>query len=155
MDSQVPRDGKLLIDIVDDVWLAEKLPLGDINVPVQRSKKIVGLTMRWRGLARLASSVGPSCPPCSRILVDGFQSMGMANVTGINVFDRQTKLLQRSRAALAPDADNYDYVKVNYTSKFRFKKAGARVLCSVMFLFRCNARRAGRESVISVVNLLV
>ncbi|CAG0919682.1 unnamed protein product, partial [Notodromas monacha] len=67
--------------------------------------------MRWRGLARLASSVGPSCPPCSRILVDGFQSMGMANVTGINVFDRQTKLLQRSRAALAPDADNYDYVK--------------------------------------------
>jgi hypothetical protein len=35
MDSQVPRDGKLLIDIVDDDWLAEKLPPEEVYVPLR------------------------------------------------------------------------------------------------------------------------
>lgn len=29
----------------------------------------------------------------------------------LNVFDRKTKRKQRNRAAMAPDADTYDYLK--------------------------------------------
>ena len=30
---------------------------------------------------------------------------------GMNVFDRQTKRLQKNRAAMAPDAATYDYIR--------------------------------------------
>ena len=30
---------------------------------------------------------------------------------GMNVFDRRTKRLQKNRAAMAPDAATYDYIK--------------------------------------------
>ncbi len=44
---------------------------------------------------------------------------GKSTGAGVNVFDRQTKYLQRCRAAAAPDADNYDYVKVCHEFLFR------------------------------------
>eukprot|EP00092_Neocalanus_flemingeri_P027537 GFUD01029876.1.p1 GENE.GFUD01029876.1~~GFUD01029876.1.p1 ORF type:complete len:361 (+),score=119.82 GFUD01029876.1:37-1119(+) len=38
-------------------------------------------------------------------------STGRVSQSGINVFDRRAKLLQKERAAASPDVDNYDFMK--------------------------------------------
>uniref|UniRef100_A0A2K6SUQ4 Anaphase-promoting complex subunit 13 n=1 Tax=Saimiri boliviensis boliviensis TaxID=39432 RepID=A0A2K6SUQ4_SAIBB len=50
MDGEVQRDGRIL-DLIDDAWKEDKLPLNELPEPEQDSESIKVQEMKWTDLA--------------------------------------------------------------------------------------------------------